>query len=188
MPYLVIRTLVSALQSQRALAVESPALRHQHLVLQRNTKKPRLRRMDRFLWVLLLRVWTGWRESMAIRQPETVIRWHREGFRLYWRWKSRSGRPGRTGYAGKSVIWSANCRKVIRFYVTETPSAWWTGRQITPTGAQVPLRLLPRMSDTPRAGEGLIGCSRFSVRRRGWSAMARPTDGVCGRHGSETRS
>jgi putative transposase len=44
---------------------------------------------------VLLRFWKGWRESLAIVQPETVIRWHREGFRLYWRWKSRPKRPGR---------------------------------------------------------------------------------------------
>jgi hypothetical protein len=46
--------------------------------------------MDRALWVLLSRFWAGWRQSLTIVQPETIIRGHREGFRLYWRWKSRS--------------------------------------------------------------------------------------------------
>jgi hypothetical protein len=95
MLFTLFRTLISALQSQRALAVENLALRHQLSVLQRTAKKPRLRGQDRLLWVLLSRVWTGWREILTIVQPETVIRWHREGYRLYWRWKSRGvrGRP-----------------------------------------------------------------------------------------------
>ena len=47
------------------------------------------------LWVWLSRLWTGWRQALVLVQPETVIRWHRQGFRLYWRWKSRQRRPGR---------------------------------------------------------------------------------------------
>jgi hypothetical protein len=50
---------------------------------------------DRFLWVCLPRLWVGWRSALAIFKPETVIRWHRTGFRLYWRWKSRGLRLGR---------------------------------------------------------------------------------------------
>ena len=95
MLYAILRALISALQSQHALAVEDLALRHQLSVLQRTAKKARLRRSDRLLWVLPLRVWMDWRDSLTIDRPETVIRWHREGFRLYWRWKSRPKRPGR---------------------------------------------------------------------------------------------
>jgi hypothetical protein len=54
-----------------------------------------MRAMDRALWVLLSRFWAGWRQSLTIVQPETVIRWHRERFRLYWRWRSRSNESGR---------------------------------------------------------------------------------------------
>ena len=95
MLYIILRSLISGLQSQGALAAENLALRHQLNVLQRTAEKPRLGRTDRLLWVLFLRFWKGWRESLAIVQPETVIRWRREGFRLYWRWKSRSKRSGR---------------------------------------------------------------------------------------------
>ncbi len=54
-----------------------------------------LRKRDRIFWVWLSRLWTGWRSLLVIVQPDTVIRWHHQGFRLYWRWKSRakSGRP-----------------------------------------------------------------------------------------------
>jgi len=94
--------------------VENLALRHQLAVLQRTAKRPRLRRADRALWVLLSRFWSGWRESLTIVQPETVIRWHREGFRLYWRWKSR---PGRTGWPELP----AEIRDLIRAMSTANP-------------------------------------------------------------------
>jgi transposase InsO family protein len=83
------------LQSRAGLAAENLALRQQVAVLQRSVKRPRLHRRDRVFWVWLSRLWQGWRSSLIVVQPETVLRWHREGFRLYWRWKSRSrcGRP-----------------------------------------------------------------------------------------------
>src|SRR5215470_12567238 len=86
-----------AFQTRAALQAEIVGLRHQLLVLQRSRRGHRLRlsRADRFLWVWLCRFWSGWRSALVIVQPETVIAWHRQGFRLYWRWKSRHplGRP-----------------------------------------------------------------------------------------------
>jgi transposase InsO family protein len=83
------------LQSRAALVAENLALRHQIVILKRSVKRPRLHRRDRIFWVWLSRLWQGWRSSLIVVQPETVLRWHREGFRLYWRWKSRRrcGRP-----------------------------------------------------------------------------------------------
>jgi transposase InsO family protein len=80
--------------SRATIAAENLALRHQLGVLQRSVKRPRLRQRDRIFWVWLSRLRTGWRDSLAIVKPATVIRWHREGVKLYWRWKSR-GKPGR---------------------------------------------------------------------------------------------
>jgi hypothetical protein len=51
--------------------------------------------VDRYLWVVLSRVWQNWRVALAIVRPETVIAWHRQGFRLFWSWKVRRGKPGR---------------------------------------------------------------------------------------------
>jgi transposase InsO family protein len=87
--------LPQLLQSRAALAAENLALRQQIAVLQRSVKRPGLRQRDRIFWVWLSRLWRGWRSSLILVQPETVLRWHREGFRLYWRWKSRKrcGRP-----------------------------------------------------------------------------------------------
>ena len=78
-----------------ALAAENLALRHQLTVLKRSVKRPKLRKRDRIFWSWLSRVWKSWRSALLIVQPETVIRWHRQGFKLYWRWKSRRtpGRP-----------------------------------------------------------------------------------------------
>jgi hypothetical protein len=95
MIYILLRTLFSALRSHRALALENLALRHQLDVLKRNTKRPRLKHRDRLLWIMLVRFWSDWRKSLILVQPETVIRWHKTGFRLYWRWKSRWKCPGR---------------------------------------------------------------------------------------------
>jgi len=95
MIYILLRTLVSALRSHRALALENLALRHQLDVLKRNARRPRLKNRDRLLWLVLARFWSDWRKSLILFKPETVIRWHKKGFRLYWRWKSRWKWPGR---------------------------------------------------------------------------------------------
>src|SRR5207245_5594734 len=76
--------------------LEVLALRHQPQVLQRTRpRRMRLAKTDRWLWVVLARFWTGWRTALVIVKPETVIAWHRRGFRLWWTWKSRRrlGRP-----------------------------------------------------------------------------------------------
>src|SRR5262245_62335727 len=78
-----------------AIALEHLALRHQLGVLQRSVPRPRLSRWDRIFWVWLSRVWVAWRRSLAIVQPATVLAWHRRGFQLYWRWKSRAKPVGR---------------------------------------------------------------------------------------------
>jgi hypothetical protein len=63
--------------------------------LRRSVKRPKLTTADRFLWARLSRYWTGWRSALLIVKPETVIHWHRKGFRLLWTWKVRRGQPGR---------------------------------------------------------------------------------------------
>src|SRR5271157_294407 len=75
-----------------ALHAEVLALRHQLLVLNRRRAGMRVGFRT---WSLLSRFWPGWRQALVLVRPETVIRWHQRGFRLYWRWKSRSRRPGR---------------------------------------------------------------------------------------------
>src|SRR6516225_472358 len=93
----VLFLVYDSLRSRLTLQAEVLALRHQILVLQRGNQKRRVKvsPADRLLWVWLSRLWPGWRSALRIVKPETVIAWHRKGFRLYWFWKSRprQGRP-----------------------------------------------------------------------------------------------
>src|SRR6516164_2753907 len=83
------------LRTRAALQIEVVALRHQLSVLQRSVQRPKLTAADRFLWARLSRFWTDWRSALVIVKPETVIAWHRKGFRVFWTWKVRRGQPGR---------------------------------------------------------------------------------------------
>ncbi len=76
-------------------SLEVLALRQQVAVLKRKRPRPSLSRLDRFVWTTLRRIWPRWSDVLVIVKPETVVGWHRAGFRLYWRWRSRlrGGRP-----------------------------------------------------------------------------------------------
>jgi hypothetical protein len=91
----VYHMLRGLLVSRQLLVTENLALRQQLLVLRRSSKRPRLRLGDRLFWIVVLQLWRDWRSILVIVKPETVIKWHRQGFKCYWRWKSRSGRVGR---------------------------------------------------------------------------------------------
>ena len=91
----LLGTMRAALRTRGALALENLALRQQLALLRRRSTRPRFGLLDRTFWVWLSRRWSGWRETLHIVRPETVIRWHRQGFRAFWTWKSRRGRTGR---------------------------------------------------------------------------------------------
>ena len=96
---LILTGLLRGVRTQRSLVLENLALRHQLVVLQRTVPRPRLRTADRLFWVLLSRLWAGWTDAISVVQPETVIRWHRTGFKLVWTWKNRRNGPGRPAVA-----------------------------------------------------------------------------------------
>src|SRR6202140_173697 len=75
--------------SRRDLLFENLALRQQLLCLRRQRPRPRLLRLDRLFWVAVRRLWPKWKQALVIVTPETVVRWHRAGFRMYWKWLSR---------------------------------------------------------------------------------------------------
>ena len=92
----IFAALRCTLRRHTSLQFEILALRHQLGVLKRsNRRRLRLRSSDRILWVLLSGFWPNWRDCLLFVKPDTVIAWHRKGFRLYWKWKSRRGRIGR---------------------------------------------------------------------------------------------
>jgi transposase InsO family protein len=91
-----ISLLSYRLRSRSSLELELIALRHQVAVLRRQRPgRPKLFCADRLLWVWLYRIWPQALHAMVLVKPATVIQWHRKGFRLYWRWRSQSGYPGR---------------------------------------------------------------------------------------------
>jgi hypothetical protein len=93
---LLLHIVVSPFRTKARLEAEIILLRHQLNVLRRRvSSKPKLAVTDRLVFVWLYRLFPSLLNAVRIVRPETVVRWHRTGFRLYWRWKSRScgGRP-----------------------------------------------------------------------------------------------
>ena len=88
--------VVALFRNRLDLATENLALRQQLAILQRSARRPRLRVRDRIFWVWLSKLWSHWRSALLVVKPDTVVRWHRQGFRLYWRRKSRRGGRPRT--------------------------------------------------------------------------------------------
>src|ERR1019366_2979434 len=109
-----LASIMSVFRTRAALQLEILALRHQLGVMQRSLKKPRLNRFDRFLWAWLCGAWAEWHSALCIVKPETVIAWHRKGFRLFWTWKVRRGPLGRPAV-------SKEVRKLIRKMSRENP-------------------------------------------------------------------
>ena len=91
---LLVNLLQLAGKDRTQLALENIALRHQLAVYKRSIKRPIIKDGDRIFWLTVMRMLKEWREALVFVQPETLIRWHRNGFGYYWRRKSRS-KPGR---------------------------------------------------------------------------------------------
>ena len=86
---LLLVLLARSFRSRRDLLLENLALRQQLAVLKIRHPQPRLAVPDRLFWLMLRRFWPGWKQALLIVQPDTVVRWHRAGFKLYWSWLSR---------------------------------------------------------------------------------------------------
>ena len=105
-----ILTFISVLRvffrTRSDIAFEVLALRQQVAVLKRKRPRPILNPLDRLFWTTLRGCWPRWADVLVIVKPETVISWHRAGFRLYWRWRSRPrrGRPKITEEM-RGLIW-----------------------------------------------------------------------------------
>ena len=90
----LLRCIPAFFRSRNEQAIVELALRQQLATYTQKRSKPRITPVDRAFWVFLSRIWPGWKEALVIVQPATVVRWHRKGFRLYWRAISKRG-PGR---------------------------------------------------------------------------------------------
>ena len=89
---LFLASIVRLSRTRRRLWLENLALRQQLAVLKRGRPRPRLSVFDKVFWIVAQRFWSGWKQALIIVSPETVVRWHRSGFRLYWRAISRARR------------------------------------------------------------------------------------------------
>src|ERR671924_803976 len=93
---LLLSLIHATVRDRDALVAENLLLRHQLAVLTRPTRKrPRLRARDKLFWVVARALCRDWRRHLVVVRPESVIRWHRQAWRLFWRWRSRGpiGRP-----------------------------------------------------------------------------------------------
>ena len=94
--FLLFGMLSGVLRSRRHLVLENLALRQQLTVLKRRRPRPILGLFDKLFWVVARRVWSGWKQTLIMVTPETIVRWHRAGFRVYWKLISKVGtRVGR---------------------------------------------------------------------------------------------
>jgi putative transposase len=96
--WLLLTAVLACVRPRQDLLLENLLLRHQLALLTRPTRtrpRARLRTWDKVLWVLVRRFCAGWGEHLMFVRPATVVRWHRQGWRLFWRWRSRhrGGRP-----------------------------------------------------------------------------------------------
>ena len=147
---LLAGAILRLFQSRRMLLLENLALRQQLAVLKRRHPRPRLSAFDKFLWVLARRFWSGWKQILIIVGPETVVRWHRSGFALYWRVISRARRVTGRRRVSKEV------RDLIFHMVAENPT-WGAPRihgELLMLGFDVSERTISRwMRRAPRDPE-----------------------------------
>jgi hypothetical protein len=90
----ILRSLLAFFRSREEQAIVELALRQQLSIYAQQQRRPRLSPLDRAFWVALSKLWPRWKERVIVVRPETVVRWHRQGFRKYWRLISTPG-PGR---------------------------------------------------------------------------------------------
>jgi len=101
-------------RSRNDTALEILALRQQLVVFKRQRPRPRLHQFDRLFWIVLRCVWSRWAKVLVAVKPDTVVGWHRTGFRLFWKWQSRA-----SGSRPKST---AEIRALIRRVAEENPT------------------------------------------------------------------
>src|SRR5882672_3411025 len=144
---LLIGAFLRLFRPRRILLLENLALRQQLAVFKRRHPRPQLAAFDKLFWVLARRFWSGWKRALVIVSPETVVRWHRSGFVIYWRLISRARRV-----IGRKRI-SKEMRDLIFRMVVENPT-WGAPRihgELLMLGFDVSERTISRwMKRAPR--------------------------------------
>ena len=147
---LLLGTIRRLFQTRRSLLVENLLLRQQLVALNQRRPKPRLAMFDKLFWVLAQRLSSGWKQALIVVSPETVVRWHRAGFALYWRTISKARRV-----VGRKRISKEVCDLIFRM-VAENPT-WGAPRihgELLMLGFDVSERTISRwMKRAPRDPE-----------------------------------
>jgi putative transposase len=166
----LLGALRSAFRSRANLALENLALRQQlACFLSSPTRRPpHITSADRWFWLTLRRIWSRWFEVLVFVKPETVVRWHRAGFRRFWTWRSRRRKPGRPPI-------DRGIRDLIQRMATENPT-WGAPRihgELRMVGFDVSERTVSRY--LPRRPRGPDAVRRWLVflrnHRDGLAAM-----------------
>jgi putative transposase len=144
---LLLNSFLRSFRNRRSLLLENLVLRQQLAVLKRKHPRPRLNVLDKFFWILAHRFWSAWKQALIVVSPETVVRWHRAGFALYWRAISMVRRAGGRKHISKEV------RDLIFRMVAENPT-WGAPRihgELLMLGFDVSERTISRcMKRAPR--------------------------------------
>jgi transposase InsO family protein len=156
----VIRWLLlvfaGALKPRARLIAENVCLRQQLVVLKRRQKRPSLRDADRRFWILASRWFGRWREMLLVVQPETVLRWHRKGWKAYWSWRSRRRLGGRQRIP-------LELRELIRRMARDNP-LWGQQRiqgELAELGFTVCARTVAKYMRRPWSGQPSPGWRQF---------------------------
>src|SRR5437660_9843019 len=118
---LFVGVILRLFRARRNLLLENLALRQQLAALKRRHPRPRLAAFDKVFWVLARKFWSGWKQALIVVSPETVVRWHRSGFALYWRAISKAHRVVGRGGLSKEVR-DLICRMVAGNTTWDAPS------------------------------------------------------------------
>ena len=148
---LVLGTIARHFCTRRSLLLENLALRQQLAVFKRRHARPKLNLLDKLFWIAARQFWSNWKQSLVIVLPDTVVQWHRAGFKLYWRVLSKVRRPR----GGRRRI-SREARDLIFKMVAENPT-WGAPRihgELLMLGFDVSERTISRwMRKAPRDPE-----------------------------------
>jgi putative transposase len=170
-----------SLRSRRNLVLENLALRQQLGVLKQKYPHPRFAAADILFWVILRRFWPGWNQVLILVQPETVVRWHRAGFKLFWTWLSRHRKR-----AGRKCV-SRELRKLIFRMVAENPT-WGApcihgelrmlGFDLSERTVQRWMRRAPRSPEPARRWMAFLGNHREAIAAMDFFTVPTLTFGV----------
>jgi hypothetical protein len=147
-----LRSLPAFFRSRSKQAIVELALRQQLAMFAEKGRRPRIAPADRGFWVLLSRIWSGWKEVLVIVQPETVVRWHRKGFRLYWRSISKRG-PGRPPIP-------VEVQALIRRFANENN---WRARKVRAELAKLGISVSLSRNMSPTATNASAGRRFFAI-------------------------